>query len=88
MATRRQSTLSRKTPKQSALLTSQRTHLRNIVLQLNIVQAAVICAAETIANQTSDCNPEAALLLQRCASDRLHVQIEALAKLAGRPTRS
>jgi hypothetical protein len=55
---------------------------------LNIVQAAVICAAETIANQGSDCNPEVALLLQRCASDRLHVQIEALAKLAGHSARS
>lgn len=55
--------------------------LQQIIRQLDIVQAVVVCASEMLRNQSADYDREIAILLQRCASDRLHDQIEALTKM-------
>lgn len=58
--------------------------IQQIIQQLDIVQAVVICASDMLRNQSADYDREIAILLQRCASDRLHEQIQLLSKLFNR----
>lgn len=81
MVTRSRSLKKKTLSQQAAIPAATAAQLRRIVLQLNIVQAAIVCAGEVIRHQACGYDPEAALLLQRCASDPLHIQIEALTTL-------
>lgn len=56
--------------------------LQQIVRELEIVQAIIVCASEMLRSQLADYDPELSLVLRRCASDRLHEQITLLSGLA------
>lgn len=55
--------------------------LQQIVRELEIVQAIIVCASEMLRGQLADYDPELSLVLRRCASDRLHDQIKLLSEL-------
>ena len=59
-------------------LAKMRGRLEGIFQELHTIQAVIVVSAETIANQGADFDPEVSCVLTRCASDKLHNQLQSL----------
>jgi hypothetical protein len=59
-------------------LAKMRSRLEGIFQELHTIQAVIVVSAEIIENQGADFDPEVSCVLTRCASNRLHNQLQSL----------
>lgn len=67
--------------KDTALIQSARKSLEGLYLNLEIVQAGLIVAAQALLRQNADYDAEVARMLEYGVGDRLSVQLECLTEL-------
>lgn len=68
-------------PDHTALIQSARKGLEGLYLQLEIVQAGLIVAAQALWHQNADHDAEVARLLEYGVGDRLSVQLECVSEM-------